>query len=88
MDADQYYIYDVAVLPPFRARGAVSEVVRRMLDVAEASGHATTGLVSVYGTAGFWERFRFTQGDVDEALEEKLRGYGPDATYMVRSNAV
>jgi len=86
--ADQYYIHDVAVLPSFRASGAASEVVRRMLDVAKACGHATTGLISVYGTVNFWGRFGFTLQEVDEALEEKLRGYGPEAKYMVRDNVL
>jgi len=84
--ADQYYIHDVAILPELRGRGLAAEAIRRLVNVGKQ--FSTTCLVSVYGTAPFWARFGFqAPEDLDEALQDKLRGYGDDATYMVRSNA-
>jgi GNAT superfamily N-acetyltransferase len=84
-DADQYYLHDLAILPGFRGRGAASEGIAKILAVAER--YPTTCLISVYGTVPFWGRFGFTPEPVDAAMEEKLRGYGADATYLTRKNA-
>ncbi|KAL2162564.1 hypothetical protein VTH06DRAFT_7478 [Thermothelomyces fergusii] len=89
-DADQYYVHDVAVLPALRGRGAAARAVTRLLDTV-ARRFPTTCLISVYGTAPFWARFGFAPeplgDDADaDALRHKLRGYGPDATYLVRRN--
>ncbi|CAJ2506280.1 Uu.00g004100.m01.CDS01 [Anthostomella pinea] len=82
-DADQYYIHDVAILPKFRGRGLAAECVKKLLVVAER--YSSACLISVYGTAAFWRRFGFVPGSVDEVLSAKVRGYGDDATYLVRS---
>jgi GNAT superfamily N-acetyltransferase len=84
LDADQYYIHDVAILPELRGRGHAAEGILKLLEVA--SRFPTTCLVSVYGTAPFWRRFGFEPEPVDAVLEEKLRGYGDDAVYMSRKN--
>ncbi|KAL2015801.1 hypothetical protein VTK56DRAFT_4828 [Thermocarpiscus australiensis] len=83
-DADQYYIHDLVILPEFRGRGLAAEGVRRLL--ALAGRYPTTCLISVYGSAPFWARFGFVPEPVDEALQEKLRGYGADAVYLSRRN--
>jgi GNAT superfamily N-acetyltransferase len=85
VDADQYYLHDLAVLPRFRGRGAAAEGIGRVLEVAQR--YASVCLISVYGTVAFWRRFGFVPEPVDAALQEKLRGYGPGASYMVRRNA-
>ncbi|KAK0649326.1 hypothetical protein B0T16DRAFT_428129 [Cercophora newfieldiana] len=84
VDANQYYIHDVAILPELRKRGHAAEGTRMLLEVA--SRFPTTCLVSVYGTGSFWNRFGFEEEVVDEALSEKLRNYGDDAVYMSRNN--
>ena len=83
-DANQYYLHDLAILPMFRGRGAAAECIGRVLEVAKR--YPTTCLISVYGTVPFWGRFGFTPEPVDAAMEEKLRGYGADATYLMRQN--
>ncbi|KAK4038410.1 acyl-CoA N-acyltransferase [Parachaetomium inaequale] len=83
-DADQYYLHDLAILPAFRGRGAAAEGIKKVFEVAKR--YPTTCLISVYGTVPFWERFGFTPELVDTVMEEKLRGYGADATYLVRRN--
>jgi GNAT superfamily N-acetyltransferase len=84
-DAEQYYLHDLAILPAFRGRGAAAECITRVFEVAER--YPTTCLISVYGTVPFWGRFGFTPERVDAVMEEKLRGYGADATYLVRRNS-
>lgn len=84
-DAESYYIHDVAILPGQRGRGVAAEGIRRLIEVGEER-YATTCLVSVYGTSGFWARFGFEVETVDAAMAEKLREYGEGATYMVRQN--
>ncbi|RAK82799.1 GNAT family N-acetyltransferase [Aspergillus fijiensis CBS 313.89] len=85
-DADQYYIHDVAVLPRVRGRGLAAEGVRRLLEVAGRYRYQTTGLVSVYGTEGFWGRFGFRVVEVGEELRGKVAGYGGEAVFLVRRN--
>jgi GNAT superfamily N-acetyltransferase len=84
-DANQYYIYDVAIMPRLRGRGLAAECIHRLL--ALANRYPTTSLVSVYGTAPFWGRFGFVPEPVDAVLAEKLRNYGDDATYLSRRNS-
>jgi GNAT superfamily N-acetyltransferase len=83
-EADQYYLHDIAILPGFRGRGAAAEGIGRILEVARR--YPTTCLISVYGTGPFWARFGFIPEPVDAAMEDKLRGYGPDAAYLMRRN--
>jgi GNAT superfamily N-acetyltransferase len=86
-DADQYYLHDLAILPAFRGRGLAKDGVGRVLEVAKGLGYVTVCLISVYGTVLFWKRLGFEEpepGQVDEVMREKLRGYGEEATYLVR----
>ncbi|KAI0528087.1 acyl-CoA N-acyltransferase [Xylaria bambusicola] len=84
-EADQFYIHDICVLPNLRGHGYAGEVVDRLLAVAER--YTTTCLVSVYGSSPFWARFGFkSPDDIDQALSEKIRGYGDDAIYLERRN--
>jgi GNAT superfamily N-acetyltransferase len=82
--ADQYYIHDVAILPAFQGQGLAQEGVERLLCVAE--GFATAGLMSVYGTKGFWGRFGFEEVRDDEGVERKVRAYGEGAVFLERRN--
>jgi GNAT superfamily N-acetyltransferase len=80
----QYYIHDVAILPSVRGRGLAAKCVRRLLEVAKL--YKITCLISVYATESFWSRFGFVPGAAEDGLAEKLRAYGEDAKYLVRSN--
>ncbi|CAO2655681.1 Nn.00g044840.m01.CDS01 [Neocucurbitaria sp. VM-36] len=82
--ADQYYIHDLALLPEARGRGSAQEGVEKLLAISE--GYGTTALVSVYGSAPFWNRFGFVAGETDEVLEKKLREYGEDSVFLERKN--
>ncbi|MCE7027090.1 GNAT family N-acetyltransferase [Jiella avicenniae] len=80
-DADAFYIHDVAIAPEARGRGHAEAVVAALLEIAD--GFPRACLVSVYGTAAFWQRFGFVATD-GEVSAEKLAGYGDDARFMVR----
>jgi len=81
-DADEYFLHDVALAPAMRGSGEGAAGVRRLLRIGQA--FATTALISVYGTRGFWARFGFAPSGRD--MSAKLRPYGPGAVYMVRDN--
>lgn len=83
-DADQYYIHDLAILPQMRGKGLGVVGMEKIFTVA--GRYSTACLVSVYGTAAFWGRFGFVACAVDEAMVEKLRGYGDDAVFLERQN--
>jgi GNAT superfamily N-acetyltransferase len=57
--ADTFYIHDVAVTARCRGRGVGRMLATRLLDLARARGFTRAALVSVQGSAPFWERFGF-----------------------------
>ena len=81
--ADEYYLHDVVVDPALRGRGLASQAIDLLL--AEAQAFETAALVSVYGTAPFWERFGFTPVVIED-MAWKLAPYGEGAVFMRRLN--
>jgi predicted N-acetyltransferase YhbS len=57
--ADTFYIHDVAVAMQYRGRGLAKALVAKLHDLARARGFRACELVSVQGSAPFWERFGF-----------------------------
>lgn len=57
--ADVFYVHDVAVAPRCRGRGIGRLLAARLLDLARARGFTRAELVSVQGSASFWEKFGF-----------------------------
>jgi GNAT superfamily N-acetyltransferase len=60
-DADTFYIHDVAVAARCRGRGVGRILAGRLLDLARAEGFRQSELVSVQGSAPFWEKFGFRE---------------------------
>jgi GNAT superfamily N-acetyltransferase len=58
-DADTFYIHDVAVAARCRGRGLGRVLVTELLVLARRRGFTRSELVSVQGSAPFWERFGF-----------------------------
>jgi GNAT superfamily N-acetyltransferase len=81
-----YYIHDIAILPDFKGRGYARVCVDKIGEVAR--GYEMTGLVSVYGTRGFWGRFGFAEIVGDEGMRVKMVEYGEDAVWLERRNEV
>lgn len=78
--ANQFYIHDVAVSQSIRGGGYASLAINMLLD--KGAQYATTALISVYGTTGFWNRFQFRETPLTDPA--KLLPYGEDAVFMVR----
>jgi hypothetical protein len=78
---DCLYIHDVAILPEARGRNATNLLITLYQTLAIHYDFTALSLVSVYMTTGFWKRFGFKIIKV-EAIEEQLRSYGNDASYM------
>jgi predicted N-acetyltransferase YhbS len=58
-DADTFYIHDVAVAVRCRGRGIGRLLATRLIHLARERGFARSELVSVQGSAPFWQRFGF-----------------------------
>src|SRR5205809_6209465 len=58
-NADVFYIHDIAVAQRGRGRGIGGRLAAHAIDVGRAGGFTRAELVSVQGSAPFWERFGF-----------------------------
>jgi Predicted acetyltransferase len=82
-DSSEFYLHDIAVDPAVHGRGLAALIIRQLL--AEAQAYESSALISVYGTAPFWERFGFAPVVGDE-MAERLASYGEGAVFMRRLN--
>ncbi|HEX7872047.1 MAG TPA: GNAT family N-acetyltransferase [Sphingobium sp.] len=86
VEADSYYLHDLALLPDARGTGAGASGVALALDRARCAGFAETCLVAVGGADSFWASRGF-EAVADAAIAAKLHAsYGPDALYMCRED--
>lgn len=81
VQADTYYLHDLALLSGARGTGAARAVVEWTADHARCSGHATLSLIAVNGSEPFWTHLGFR---VETGRDDQLRTYGNDARFMVR----
>jgi GNAT superfamily N-acetyltransferase len=82
--ASTFYIHDLALTPRVRRTGAGSRIVTWLAGHARSRGLPNMSLIAVNGSAGFWQRHGF-EALHDPALDRKLRSYGDDARFMMRS---
>ena len=82
-DASVMYLHDLALDPALRGGGWSRPIVERLAQDARAAGWPALTLVAVNDAAPFWERHGFVVSD-SPGMADKLAGYGPDASYMVR----
>ena len=71
--ADTFYIHDLVVAPGYRGRGLAARLVAALDDLARARGLRACELVSVQGSAPFWERFGFERVAEFEYAPARLR---------------
>jgi ribosomal protein S18 acetylase RimI-like enzyme len=84
--ADTFYIHDVAVAARCRGTGLGRALAARLLEVARAGGFTRAELVSVQGSAPFWEKFGFrvvhafeyAPGAASVKMAARLAGSGAD----------
>ena len=79
-----FYIHDLALAPEVQGTGAGGEIVALLADHASVTGLSSMSLIAVNGSSGFWQRQGF-EAVQDPLLDPKLRSYGDDARFMVRS---
>jgi ribosomal protein S18 acetylase RimI-like enzyme len=58
--ADTFYVHDIAVARRCRGRGVGRSLATRLLEVARAGRFTRAELVSVQGSAPFWEKLGFS----------------------------
>ncbi|UYY56898.1 GNAT family N-acetyltransferase [Sphingomonas sp. S2-65] len=80
-DRTALYLHDLALSPRVRGGGQAAAGIALLLERAQTMGAATISLVSVNGSAGFWERLGF---EAVAAPAGKLASYGDAARYMRR----
>jgi GNAT superfamily N-acetyltransferase len=76
------YIHDIVVLPSARGKSHSLRIMEWLETMAYLSKFLGLALVSVYGTSYLWEKYGFVQAD---ASDVKLKFYGDDAKYMVKT---
>lgn len=86
IEADRYYIHDLALLPSERGTGMAGVVIEQMMAYARAARFPAMSLIAVNGSIPFWNRFGFTVDDSAQA-REYTRSYDADARMMVRTLA-
>ena len=83
---DTLYLHDMAVHPRHAGQGLASALLAPLLQSARGDGLRHSALVAVQGAQRYWQRHGFTAAELPEAGQrERLRSYGEDAVYMVRT---
>ena len=77
---DTLYLHDLAVHRSHAGQGLAQTLLAAAWGQARARGVRHAALVSVQGTAGFWQR----QGFMPASTTATLTGYGAGALYMTR----
>lgn len=77
VDADRYYIHDLALLPEARGIGAAAYAVQLVFDQASRAGFAVITLTAVNGADAFWRKQGFVPVN-------KEAGYGEGSIAMER----
>lgn len=82
VDADTFYLHDIALLPATRGTGAGRAAVELTIQAARAAGFGEITLMAVGGADSFWAAQGFTIAD---AAPDILSSYGPEARLMRRT---
>ena len=81
--ADALYLHDLAIGQALRGQGLAQFLVQHAREQALASGLQALSLVSVNGTAPFWQRMGFEGACVRPESAQALQSYVQPALYMV-----
>lgn len=82
-EPDTFFVHDLALLPVARGGGHAADVVRQMVDDAQALALPTLSLIAVGASAPFWRHMGFERPKND-ATPGSLADYGVGACAMVR----
>jgi GNAT superfamily N-acetyltransferase len=81
VNAGTYYIHDIALLDQSRGKDAARTILRRLIELARASGFTNLSLIAVNDSTAFWRKHDFEIVQ-DAALDEKLKSYDVQARFM------
>jgi len=77
------YIHDVALLPSARGGPLVSDLLKRLSQVARSQNLSGFTLAAMYGSEAAWFRHGFWRVEARDKLVDQLAPYGP-AVFMSR----
>ena len=84
VEADSYYLHDLALLPAARGTGAGGEGVRLAMEQAGKAGFRDVYLLAVNGADSFWTLQGFTIVPGEKRAAQLRADYGPEVLYMHR----
>lgn len=79
LDADRYYLHDLALLPQARGIGAAGKAVQLVLRQAQDAGFDKVTLTAVNGADTFWRKQGFAP------MPNRPDGYGENSLSMERA---
>ncbi len=83
---DTLYVHDLAVHPRLAGHGAARTLLRFAWDQGRRRGLAHSSLVSVQGSAAFWQGQGYRAATPDAPLQRsRLADYGERAVYMEKA---
>lgn len=89
INANTYYIHDIAVHPSFRGAGIAKLFYDKALDGGKEGGYKSISLIAVQESEKFWKKLGFvTYEQLTEnltSLKETLSHYQASAVYMVNN---
>lgn len=83
---DTLYLHDVAVHPAHAGQGLAGALLQAAWAQAAAWHPGYSALVAVQGAQAYWERHGYELcQQLPPAQQQRLRGYGDEAVYMVQA---
>lgn len=80
--ADCLYLHDLAIHPKARGMGVGKLLFQHFAKIAYQKQFQHASLISIQNSVSFWKKYGFSPITPDKALQEKLKTYGDNATYM------
>jgi predicted N-acetyltransferase YhbS len=78
---DSVFVHDLAILPAMRGYKLATLLVQEVLQVSQNQGYEHFSLISVQGTAKFWQRFGFVANPVGTEYAAAVARFYPGANF-------
>lgn len=76
------YLHDLAIHPKARGMGVGKLLFQHFAKIAYQKQFQHASLISIQNSVPFWKQYGFSPVTPDKTLQEKLKTYGENATYM------
>lgn len=80
--ANCLYLHDLAIHPQAQGTGLGQKLVRKFFQIAKEQKFKAACLIAIQNSVPFWQKQGFIIKIPSHALQEKLKTYGENATYM------